>query len=256
MGHDCRVATRVLTWNLQGRARPDLGLVRAVIAAATPDVVALQEVQRGQARALARQLGWSVAWRFKHWSVVLPPEGLALLSPRPLTGLTRIHLAHRLRFWSWRRRIALRAVLDGPDGPVAVLGAHLGAGVGAAERTRQAHVTVEALRAGAVGVIGGCVVGDLNAHPGSPVLAAYAAAGLRDAWAEARPGEPGATNWAAGPRDAPPTQRLDYALVTEGLDVVSVWLPSPDEAGFERYGRLSDHLPLCVTLAPARSIDR
>src|SRR3546814_16117462 len=77
MGHDCRVATRILTWNLQGRERPDLGLVREVIAAATPDVVALQEVQRGQARALARPLGWSVAWRFKHWSVVVPPAGLA-----------------------------------------------------------------------------------------------------------------------------------------------------------------------------------
>src|SRR3546814_9803815 len=72
---------------------PDLGLVREVIAAATPDVVALQEVQRGQARAPARQLGWSVAWRFKHWSVVVPPEGLGLLSPRSLAGATRIHLA-------------------------------------------------------------------------------------------------------------------------------------------------------------------
>src|SRR3546814_18005184 len=93
MGHDCRVATRILTWNLQGRERPDLGLVREVIAAATPDVVALQEVKRGQARALARQLGWSVAWPFKPWSVVVRPEGLALLPPRSLAGVTRLPLA-------------------------------------------------------------------------------------------------------------------------------------------------------------------
>lgn len=249
MGHDWSVATRILTWNVQGRERPDLGAVADVIADAVPDVVALQEVQRKQARALAQRLGWSVEWRFKHWSLVVPPEGLALLSPRQLTQVRTVHLAHRLRFWSWRRRIAVRAAAEGPDGPVAVVGTHLGAGVGDDERARQADLTVAALGTGSE-VIGGVVVGDLNTHPGSTVLAAYAAAGLRDAWEEIRPGDPGPTNWAPGPRDDAPTQRLDYVLVTAGLDVLGASLPSAGEPGFERYGALSDHLPLAVTVAP------
>ena len=250
MRHDCAVATRILTWNLQGRERPDLDVVCDVIAGLAPDVVALQEVQRGQARAIARRLGWSVGWWFKHWPVVFPPEGLALLSPRPLadTGMTR--LAHRWRFWSWRRRISVRATVDGPDGPLAVVGTHLGAGVGDAERARQARRTVDALRAGGTGPGDGCVAGDLNTDPGSPVLATFAAAGLRDAWEEACPGGGGATNWRPGPRDGAPTQRLDFVLVSEGLDVVSAWVPTMGEPGFERYGALSDHLPLLVTVAP------
>ena len=243
------MALRIITWNVQGRERPDLDVVAAVIGELGPDVVALQEVQRSQSRALARRLGWSVEWRFKHWSVVVPPEGLALLSPEPLRDVRRIHLARRRRFWSWRRRISLRATVDAPDGAIAVVGTHLGAGVGDAERTRQAHRTVAAL-AGPSPVVGGCVVGDLNTHPGSPVLIAYAESGLRDAWDEARPGEPGPTNWRAGPRDAAPTQRLDYVLVTEGLEVLSARLPSAAEPGFARYGELSDHLPLTVTVAP------
>lgn len=252
MGHDWPVPTRILTWNLQGRERPDLDEVARVIAAARADVVALQEVQRRQARALARRLGWTVAWRFKHWSVVVRPEGLALLAPGPLEGIARTHLAHRLRFWTWRRRIALRATIDGADGRVTVVGTHLGAGVGDGERSRQAQLTIGALRGAGPGG-GGCVVGDLNTHPGSSVLATYRKVGLRDAWDEARPGEPGPTNWAPGPRDVPPTQRLDYVLVTEDLEVVAADLPSSGDPGFDRYGPLSDHLPLTVTVARRRA---
>jgi endonuclease/exonuclease/phosphatase family metal-dependent hydrolase len=250
MGHDWPVATRILTWNLQGRARPDLDAVGEVIAGLGPDVVALQEVQRTQAGTLADRLGWSLEWRFKHWAVVVPPEGLALLSPAPLGEAASTHLAHRWRFWSWRRRIAVGATVGTPTGALAVVGTHLGAGVGDEERTRQARLTVGALAAGGTVAVGGCVVGDLNTRPGSPVLAAYASAGLRDAWDEVRPGEGGATNWRPGPRDGAPTQRIDYVLVTDGLDVLSAWVPSVGEPGFERYGALSDHLPLLVTVAP------
>lgn len=252
VGHDWSVVTRILTWNLQGRERPDLDEVCAVIAAAMPDVIALQEVQRHQARAIAERLGWSVAWRFKHWPLVVRPEGLALLAPGPLRDVRTIHLAHRLRFWSWRRRIAVRATTEGPDGPVAVVGTHLGAGVGDAERARQARLTAAGLVAGST-TMPGCVVGDLNTRPGSTVLAAYAAAGLRDAWDDARPGERGPTNWAPGPRDAAPTQRLDYVLVTPDLEVLSASLPAADEPGFGRYGALADHLPLTVTVVPGGS---
>lgn len=246
------MATRILTWNLQGRERPDLEAVATVIAEARPDVVALQEVQRVQARWLAARLGWSMVWRFKHWPVVVPPEGLALLSPVPLADLATVHLAHPFRVWSWRRRIAVRAAVVTADGPLAVVATHLGAGVGDVERTRQAELAVRMLGTGGVSLQRGCVVGDLNTHPGSEVLATFATYGLRDAWAELRPGEPGPTNWSRGPRDRPPDQRLDYVLVGAGLEVVDVALPASGEPGFARYGELSDHLPVTVTVV-ARS---
>lgn len=249
MGHDGPVVARILTWNLQGRERPDLERVVAELAGSRPDLVALQEVPRRQARWLAARLGWSLVWRFKHWSVVVPPEGLALLSPRPLTDVASVHLAHPLRVWSWRRRIAVRATVEVPDGPLTVVATHLGAGVGDPERVRQAELVVDLLRAGTVPVRQACVVGDLNTRPRSPVLAAFAAHGLRDAWAEVRPGEPGRTNWSTASRAGPPDQRLDYALVGAGLEVVDVEAPAFGTVGFERYGELSDHLPVSVTVA-------
>jgi endonuclease/exonuclease/phosphatase family metal-dependent hydrolase len=125
------------------------------------------------------------------------------------------------------------ATVDG----VRVVSTHLGAGVGDDERARQAELV-------AAMAPGGVVAGDLNTAPGSIVLARFAEAGFRDAWALLRPDEPGATNWLRGPRDEPPTQRLDYVLVGGGLTVVDVSLPDdPVELG-----RLSDHLPLNATL--------
>lgn len=254
MGHDGAVAARILTWNLQGRERPDLEAVSAVIADALPDVAALQEVQRSQARWLAARLGWSHVWRFKHWPVVVPAEGLAVLSPTPPADVAMVHLAHPFRFWSWRRRIAVRVEVVLADGPLALVAAHLGAGIDDAERSRHAELAVGLLRAGHLPVPRGCVVGDLNTRPGSVVLDTFAAHGLRDVWAERHPDEPGPTSWSRGPRDGPPTQRLDYALVGDALEVVDVAVPNATEPGFHRYGALSDHLPVTVTVVPRAAL--
>lgn len=242
------MATRILTWNVQGRARPDLESLATVIADSLPDVVALQEVQRAQARWLAARLGWSLVWRFKHWPLVVPAEGLALLSPSPVEDVATVHLAHPYRVWSWRRRIAVRGTAVAADGPLVVVAVHLGAGVGDGERARQAELSVGLLGAGRAPVGRGCVVGDLNTRPGSEVLDAFAAHGLRDAWGDLHPDEPGPTNWSRGPRDRAPDQRLDYALVGGGLGVVDVTVPTHGEPGFERYAALSDHLPVTVTV--------
>jgi endonuclease/exonuclease/phosphatase family metal-dependent hydrolase len=238
-----QMATRIVTWNLQGRERPDLDAVHEVLAESRPDVVALQEVQPGQARGLARRLGWHAAWRCKHWPVVVPPEGLALLTPTPLGDVGTVVLAAGARLWSWRRRIAIRADVPTADGALSVVVTHLGAGVDEAERRRQAARTIEVLGDGP-----GCVVGDLNTRPGSTVLATYRYAGLRDAWAEARPTEAGPTNW-PGSRDSAPTQRLDYVLVRGPLDVVDAVVPVVGDPRFDRYGAISDHLPVAVTVA-------
>ena len=250
VGHHWPVPTRILTWNLQGRERPDLDVVAAAIASFGPDVVALQEVQRHQARALAERLGWTSAWRFKHWALAVPPEGLAVLAPTALVDVATVHLAQRWRWWSWRRRIAVRATVAGPEGPLAVVDTHLGAGVPETERTRQASRTIEVAVAVGSGALGTCIAGDLNSRPGSAVLGIYAAAGFRDAWSEVRPDEPGPTNWRRGLRDGPPTQRLDYVLVDPSLAVESAELPSAPAPGGVPWGALSDHLPVIVTVTP------
>lgn len=237
------VTIRILTWNLQGRDGPDMAAVAVEIVDRRPDVVVLQEVQRGQAAALGEALGWAVTWRFKHWPVVVPPEGLAVLTPFPPRSVRTVHLATRLRFWSSRRRIAVVVVIDGPSGPLTIADTHLGAGVGDAERLRQA-----ARLSKAVGGGDAVIVGDLNTHPGSIVLGTLAADGFRDAWLDLFPNRPGATNWPPGPRTGPPTQRLDYVLLSDDLWAASAELAALDEPAFERYGRLSDHLPLVVAI--------
>lgn len=231
------VPTRVVTWNLQGRERPDLEAVARHLEAAEADIVLVQEVQRRQARALATRLGWHVEWRFKHWPVVIPAEGMALLSPEPIPDAVAVPLAHRWRFWSSDRRIAVVATVAG----LRVVDTHLGAGVDDDERVRQAAI-VAGLAVDPVGL----VAGDLNAGPGSPVLDLFRDAGLRDAWDTARPGVPGPTNWPPGPRDAPPSQRLDYVLVGSGVEVLDASLPDHPIA----FGRLSDHVPLTVSVDP------
>ena len=51
------MAITVLTWNLHGSARPDLDAVAEPLRVMAPDVAAVQEVQHGQAIAIARALG-------------------------------------------------------------------------------------------------------------------------------------------------------------------------------------------------------
>ena len=198
--------------------------------------MALQEVQRSQARQLAETLGWHAAWRFKHWPLVAPAEGLAILAPAPVPDAVSVVLAHRWWFWSWRRRIVVAATVGG----IRVVNAHLGACVGDGERARQADIA-----AASVLDPQGVVAGDLNTSAESPAMQRFEAAGFRDAWTEAEPGEPGATNWPPGPRDRAPTQRLDYVLVGSALRVVAASLPE-DPVPF---GHLSDHLPLIVDVA-------
>lgn len=236
---------RLTTWNLQGRERPDLAVVADVVRASGSDLVMLQEVQRRQARVLARHLGWSgVIWRLKHWPLVIPAEGLAVLTPEPVGHDVVRVLAARWAFWSSRRRIALTVDVPVDGAHLRVVNTHLGAGVGDAERSRQA-ATVAGL---ASGVTRSVIGGDLNTTPGSEVLRIFETAGHRDAWAAHRGPDPGPTNWRPGSRDAAPTQRLDYLLVSPGLEVVDATVPQHGTAGFERFGPLSDHLPVTATM--------
>lgn len=229
--------TRVVTWNIQGGRRPDLGAVADFLAASAADIVALQEVQRHQAERLRHLLGMESAWRLKHHPLVRPAEGHAVLSRWPLRDVGTLVLARRWSWWSWRRRITLSGVVSTPGGDVRVLCTHLGAGVPESERTHQAERLLQHADADVATV----VAGDLNAGPDSPTLAAFADHGFEDPWiVTERDRAP--TNW-AGARHRPPTQHLDYVLV-RGLRPVEVAAPVHGDDDLERFAALSDHLPV------------
>jgi hypothetical protein len=49
----------------------------------------------------------------------------------------------------------------------------------------------------------------------------------------------------------PPTQRLDYVLISWGLEPVAVSLPHYGDPDFAPFASISDHLPLAATVAAA-----
>lgn len=238
----------VLTWNLKGSAGVDTGAVAAHARAVGADVLALQEVQCLQARRIARTLlARTRRWSFKHWPVRTWPEGMAVIGlTRPVRARGRA-LTYRWRLWSWRRRILVGGVVD--QGPL-LIDLHLSTDTAASGARRRLEVA-GALRE--VVARGGEVIvaGDLNERPGGDVSQALAAAGLRDAWL-ASGGDPdgGFTNWRGWEPGTtrPPSQRIDYVWASAGIEIVEVSLPSPGDAGFATFARLSDHLPLTVVL--------
>lgn len=257
----------LVTWNLQGAAGLDVTAASAALLGLTeprvPDVVVLQEVQRRQAARIGRALGLAHRlWAFKHWPVVHPAEGLAVLSRFPVRRSV-VRTLHRAPFWSWRRRVAIVAEVVAPAGPVTVVDVHLSPHDLGAHRRAEAEAVAQLASTGVPART--CVAGDLNDVPGGAAHVALLAAGWTDVWAR-RPlagtaspptlGADGATNWSdTGPREGrPPDQRLDYVLVPAAWTVADASVPSgdpgPPDAAFDRWARLSDHLPLVSVLRP------
>jgi len=233
---------RIMSWNLRGAAKPRLDAVVEIVQAHGPDLVALQEVRRGQARRIAGLLGWRrPAWALKHnpyWPAWWRAEGLALLSLHRLAVHPPVVLTPEINRRTFRRRILLPAevLLEG-DQRVLVIDAHLSSGDDDALRVREAHHVLSILPDGLPTVL----VGDLNATPRAESIKALIAGGLVDAWtAAAAAGEPGFTYPANAPR-----RRIDYLMVCGGLSVVEVSVP--DDLGAAMSG-LSDHRPLLVRL--------
>src|SRR4051794_36444190 len=219
---DGPAALTVVTWNAQGSHRIDVARAADALAAFQPDVVLLQEIQRRQLGALGAALSMAGAcWRFKHWPVRVPAEGLGILARHPLESARTQVLAHRWEPWNWRRRVAVLATLRVGGRQRRVVDVHLGAGVDHAERTRQVRALLEHARDADV------VAGALSAGPASAELGVFATAGWEDAEARRRaPGVPRAsTNWPPGARTAPPTQRLDYLLVRDETEVLDASVP-------------------------------
>jgi endonuclease/exonuclease/phosphatase family metal-dependent hydrolase len=272
----CGLVPLVLTtWNLQGHRGVDVELVAARVAELGAHVLLLQEVQRRQARGIARALGArSLGWTFKHWTGSVPAEGMAVVGvTRPAPLRRALATTHRWRWWSYRRRIAQVAeVALGEARPEGRGGAALGL------RLVNVHLTphdagVQLRRRETGGLIRRfvppapdgtgdrdrgrapvVVAGDFNARPLAEMFQQMRAAGLRDAWSEVHGDDPaaGLTNWSGEPADVPPDQRLDYVWVSDDLAVKDVDVPAHGQGGFEQLPLLSDHLPVTVTLALAR----
>ncbi len=237
---DAPAGLTVVTWNAQGSQGLDIDAAANALAQFEPHLVMLQEVQHRQVGALrAAMHATDARWRFKHWPVKVPAEGLGLISQFPLRSVRTHRLAHPWEVWNWRRRIAVRAELDLGDRVVPIVDVHLGAGVPASERLRQVKLLLET--AGGASLI----AGDLNAGPESAELHEFSQFGWRDAERRLhRDAPPPATNWHGGPRVNPPRQRLDYLLVRDRVSVTETFVPED----WKPWALLSDHLPLVARL--------
>ena len=246
----------LVSWNLKGSKGVDVRAVVDHLEAMAADVVVLQEVQPCQARGIARSLGARTRhWGFKHWPIRTWPEGMAVIGvTRPAPARTHA-ITHRRMPWSSRRRILQVATvrLDAEAGPglnITLVNVHLSSGGDAAVRGARGRDThPEDRRAGPAS--GGRR--RLQRSAGGGLTRGFHAAGLRDVWSALRGDEPGPTNWRGWVPGTtkPPTQRLDYVLVTQGLDPVAVSVPRHGDPDFAPFASISDHLPLTATVAAA-----
>lgn len=238
-----QTALRVMTWNLHGLARQDgvsqraaTAAAVAVVRAARPDVLAVQEPPRG----------FGAGWRWRRFAArtgmrvaVGGAKARIALLVAPSATVTGAHLLPM----PWRepqvRRNACLAQVDG----VLVAVVHLGLRVD--ERDEQLAAVLAAMRAAQpwVGAASGAAVlaGDLNAAPTARAWQQALAAGLRDAYAPASPTflDPSALTFPA----ADPGHRIDAVLVGAGLSVLAATVPDDPLVAVA-----SDHRPVVVDL--------
>ncbi len=228
----------VTTWNLQGSTGVDHAAVAAVLADAAPDVVAVQEIRRGDARRLALAMSdvassVHVSWARKHYPYTFliwwRAEGMAILTRHTLERADSIEISMRMaRRWDWRRRIAQWAVVRRGDGEeLFVVNVHLSPHALAGERVAEARGVRElAERHGSEVPL--VIAGDFNDAADPTVIAELP--GIEHV-------APGFTNPASAP-----TQTLDHVLLPEAATEVEVRVP----AGGPTWAALSDHVPVTV----------
>lgn len=233
---------RILTWNLRGAARPDLGAIADIIRTYDADAVALQEVQRAQARRLASMLCWSHRWARKHYPytplVWWRAEGLAIITPHALRDARARTISPGTSTWTYRHRIVLAATIDRAGSePLRLFDTHLAAHDRPDARIEQAARVAAIVAADDAPFT--ALAGDLNAPGEIEVIREFHAAGLRD------PGG-GPSHPSIAPR-----RRFDYVLVPDDAQVTE----QREVDGGDSWWRLSDHLPVLVAFRSAPSSD-
>lgn len=224
---------RVVTWNLWCRLGDWQARAEAIaqaLGALAPDLVCLQEVwQEGslnQAALLAERLGMTHAFARDRTDGAVD-QGVALLSRWPLAEVT--HRALPVPPDVREPNMALRAMVQGPRGPLQLVTTHLiPYPHRSAERERQVRALVEFMAEAQEGAFPSpgrsIVAGDFNAAPDADEIrlltgrrAPHAPGWVfLDAWDTAGDGSPGHTMVRANPNAAPlllPDLRWDYIFV-------------------------------------------
>ena len=231
-----------MTWNVHGSQEPDPQALAAVIRAEAPDVVAVQEIRRGQAEALATALTMRYSWALKHapYTRLMPSlyEGMSIMTPHAIGAAAHSEISDHVGMRSWRRRIAQWALIGRPDRSLmAVVNLHLSPHDDAESRRSEAQRVGEI-----VAQIGDdqptVVAGDFNDADDPTIV-------------DLLPGvehmEPSPTNPAGVP-----TQLLDHVLLPPDAYQVAVTVP----AGGDDWAAISDHLPVTVRFSLPSALQR
>jgi endonuclease/exonuclease/phosphatase family metal-dependent hydrolase len=220
----------LVSWNLQGLAGLDAPEAASVLRDFDADVVCAQEIDPRQFRALRTALGWRHGhWSFKHWPVKRLPEGLAVLSSRPVS-FEAYTLSRRQPPWGWQRRIAQIGRADALPG-LAIVNTHL-----AADDPPSRGAQVERLLRR---VKADVIVGDLNEQSG-PALDALL---TRNYCASAAHPDPTNRSPGVDRRSTAPDQVLDWIFVSAAVEVLETRVPD-----WSTVAPISDHLPVAATL--------
>ena len=230
---------RVMTYNihqgLDADIRMDLDALAAVIRQEQPDILALNEVNRGRATNgfvdtlfyLSHQL--ELPYVFGNYAT----DGLygnAILSRYPIREWENLPYQTN----TTEVRGVLWAVVDAPGGALNIYATHLDH-IGSADNARLAQVTE--LLADWNGAPRSILLGDLNAPPQAPELQPVYQAGFADALRLAGL-ENIFTFWDPMPI---PGKRIDFIFLTPDLTALSAWSPET---------RASDHRPVIAEIEP------
>lgn len=249
-----RPLLRVLSYNIHhgegADKKIDLARIAGIIAAADPDLVALQEVDEttsrsvvSQADALGERLGMHAAFG-PAISILGGRYGIAVLSRRPIEQSITIPLPNADKL---EPRVALAALVRLDHGrPIVFANTHL-EHFSAPLRLAQAQTINHAVPAWAASLGHAqapmILAGDLNALPDSDVLGE-----LTRSWINAGAGR-------TAPTFLDPPAQIDYVLLRQAARwriVDHQVLRQVQSEGRTVETRLaSDHCPVLVTLEPA-----
>lgn len=230
---------RVMSFNVHKgfdtRGRLDLESLAEVIEAERPDVVALQEVSRGQ---MADGCVDMASWLSRRLGVpcVYAPSGARLWGQAVLTGLPVLRAEHHLLppFDLPTARSYGDLDLDAGWGePLRLINTHYSAALGTENQLAHSRALAPVLAAGDGRRT--VLAGDLNATPLSAPVRTLVDVGLVDSVDEAGI-SPGYTAPAINP-----TVRIDYVLHTDDLAAEDVTI---------RPTLVSDHFPVVTTIVP------
>jgi endonuclease/exonuclease/phosphatase family metal-dependent hydrolase len=231
-----------MTWNLQGSQRPDITKVADKIQQFQPDIIAIQEIQKHQARTLARRLRWSYVWAFKHngYGPLLPrrAEGMAIMSRSPLGNTGKITLSSEYGRFTYQRRIAMWADINLNAQAITLVNTHLASDDVDNEGSVQAQTLRNLMNTWNKQHI--VIAGDFNDHQRPDIVNILNAEHNHDAWTNATSRS---RNGLTNPTKTP-YQRLDHILVPRTHTIARVEVPDTDQSWIE----LSDHLPVIATI--------